>query len=86
MRTDEIAPRVALTQTESARKKTWFISNPAFGAVFLGVIAGLFAESAFQSYRAGLSFREWWREVLSATVWFGMALSGVVRGLNKARR
>jgi hypothetical protein len=81
----KLAPRGSLIQTESSREKRWPPFNPAYGALFFALVAGLFAESAFQSYQNGLPFREWWREVLSTALLFGMAVIGVVRGLNRAR-
>ena len=86
MRTDEIAPRVALTPAESAQNKKWSVLNPAFAALLAAVVAGVFVGSAFQNYAAGVRFREWWREALSATVWFGIAIVGLVRGLNRVHK
>jgi hypothetical protein len=83
MRTDEIAPRGSLAQSESSHE--WPPFNPAYGALFFSLVAGMFAESAFQSYRTGLPFRECWREVLSTMLFFGMAVIGVARGLKRAR-
>ena len=57
MRIDEIAPRGSVTQTESYQKRIWPF-NPAFGGLFFALIAGLFVESAFQSYQTGPPFAE----------------------------
>jgi hypothetical protein len=84
MRTDELAPRGSLIQTNTSQERKWPPFNPAYGALFLALVAGLFAESAFQSYQNGLPLREWWREVLSIGLFFGMAVVGVVRGLHRA--
>jgi hypothetical protein len=83
MRTDEIAPRVALTQEEPGQPKNWSLVNPAFGGIGAALVAGLYAESAFQSYASGSRFHEWWRGAVIAGGWLVMAVIAVVRGLNR---
>lgn len=84
MRTDQIAPRVPLTQANSAQDKKWSVFRTAIGGLLASFVAGLFAESAFHSYQAGMGARQWWRTVVSAVCWFGIAIIGVARGLNKS--
>jgi hypothetical protein len=85
MRTDEIAPRILLTGSETVQKKKWSVFNPAFGGILAALVAGVAAESAFQSFQVGNGFHVWWRDARSAAFWFVMAIFGVIRGLNKSR-
>jgi hypothetical protein len=62
------------------------VFNPASGELLAALVAGLFAESVFPSYQAGVAFRVWWREALMATFWFVMAVIRAVRGLNQTSR
>jgi len=84
MRTDEIAPRISLSDADDVQRKKWVVFNPAFRGLLSAFIAGLYADSAFHAYQAGMGFDVRLR-VFTATLWFGMAAVGVVRGLRKAR-
>lgn len=85
MRTDKIAPRVSLTGSGTVQRMKWSVFNPAFGAILAALVAGVAAESAFQSFKAGNGFHTWWRDAIYAAFWFVMAIFGVVSGLNKSR-
>ena len=84
MRTDEIAPRVALPRADVVQRKKWLIFNPAFGGLLSAFVAGLYAQSAIRAYLTGMGFDARWR-ALMATFWLGMAVAGVVRGLRKSQ-
>jgi len=86
MRTDQIAPRVPLTQVNSARGKKWSVFRTTIGGLLASFVAGLFAESAFHSYQTGMGVRQWWRAAVSAILWFGIAIIGVARDLDKSHK
>lgn len=83
MRTDEIAPRVPLLGAEPAKGKYWIILNPAFRAVPMAFLAGMFA---IASFKVDGNFHAWRGDGLFSAFWLASAVYPVVRGLKLARR
>lgn len=85
MRTDEIAPRVTIVDSGIKKSKTLSVLNPAFGAIFCALIAGMKWQLALQTIQAGKSAEGWLFDAFFGLSWFVLAIVGVLRGLRKNR-